>query len=230
MAPDLPSRQDSAMSDLLNPLSDAELAELDRFLLARVEDEEELDEGDPGVTSIFELDGLFAAVVSGPVLVKPEQWMQAVWGDHEPEWESEAEFDQVIGLMMRHMNTMAATLAEAADEFEPLFEQDEEGGETFVVVDDWCEGYVKGVALCNAQWRAGGAAIEKLLNPIRAFSSATHWRGHELGEAEIDQLSDAIAPSARSIHAIWQQRDKPAAKNPSAASAAPSPWDKARKH
>lgn len=196
------------MSNLLAPLNEAELAELDRFLLARIEDEDEheLEEEDAGVTSIFELDGLFAAVVSGPVLVKPERWMQAVWGDHEPEWESESEFDHVVALMMRHMNTMAATLEEAAEEYEPLFEQDEEDGDSFVVVDDWCEGYMKGVALAAPQWRAGGAPVEKLLNPIRAFSSSTHWRGHELDEAEIDRLSDAIAPSARAIHRLWRQR------------------------
>jgi uncharacterized protein len=211
------------MTNLLEPLGEAELAELDHFLLGRVEDEEELEEGDIGITSVFELDGMFAALVSGPVVVQPEQWMETVWGEQEPEWSSELQFDSIVGLMMRHMNTMAATLAEAAEEFEPLFQQDEEDGETFVIVDEWCEGYVKGVALATAQWRAGGAAIEKLLNPIRAFSSATHWRGHELPDAEIDKLSDAIAPSARAIHAFWAERRKPGKK------AAPSAWEQASK-
>jgi uncharacterized protein len=209
------------MTNLLEPLAEAELAELDHFLLGRVEDEEELEEGDVGVTSVFELDGLFAALVSGPVLVQPEQWMETVWGEHEPEWSSELQFDSIVGLMMRHLNTMAATLAEAPEEFEPLFQQDEEDGETYIVVDEWCEGYVKGVALATAQWRGGGTPVEKLLNPIRAFSSATHWRGHELPEAEIDKLSDAIAPSARALHAFWSERRKPGSK------AAPSPWDQA---
>lgn len=199
------------MTELLNPLAEQELAELDRFLLGRVEDEEELEEHDHdcGITSVFELDGLFAALVSGPVVVQPEQWMQQVWGEHEPEWESETQFDHVVALMMRHMNTMAATLAEAPAEFEPLFQQDEEDGESFVIVDDWCEGYMKGVALATAQWRGGGTTMEKLLNPIRAFSSVTNWRGHDLPEQEIDKISDAITPNVRAIHAFWLENRKP---------------------
>ena len=192
----------NTMNNLLEPLTEDELAELDHFLLDHVVDEDG-DVGDDGVASVFELDGLFTALVSSPTLVKPEQWMPEVWGETEPEWDSEDQFDRVVALMMRHLNTMAATLQEAPEEFDPLFMQDEEDGEEFVVVDDWCEGYVKGVKLAMAQWRAGGNEVERLLNPIRAFTSVTQWRGHELSEAETDKLSDAIAPSARGLYAFW---------------------------
>lgn len=211
------------MKTLLEPLNHDELAILDQFLLGRVAEEDE-DEEDPGLLSISELDGLFTAIVSGPVLVAPEQWMPVVWGAHEPEWESEDQFEAYIGLMMRHMNTIAATLDEAPEEFEPLFLQDEEDGEAFLIVDDWCEGYVQGVGLATAQWRTGGSSMERMLSPIRAFSSATDWLAHEMtDEKAIEQLSDTIAPNVRSIHKFWSQRRKPGGSDKS------SPWDNARK-
>lgn len=193
------------MDPLLTPLTEAELAELDRFLHDHAGADEAAGPTD-AIASVFELDGLFAALVSGPQLVAPEQWMPVVWGSVEPEWDSEDAFDHIVGLMLRHLNTMAATLAEASAEFVPLFLQDEEDGEEFLIVDDWCEGYVRGVRLSNAQWRAGGKDIEKLLNPIRAFSSATNWRAYDLPDAELDRLSDAITTNARAIHAFWAGR------------------------
>ena len=194
------------MTKLLEPLTEAELAKLDLFLHEHAGVDDDDHTVGEGIASVFELDGLFAALVSSPQLPPPEQWMPAVWGSEEPQWESEADFDRVVGLLLRHLNTMAATLNEAPEEFLPLFLQDEEDGEEFVVVDDWCEGYVRGVKLGHVQWRAGGSEIERLLNPIRAFSSVTNWKAYDLSDAELDKLSDAIAVSARAIHAFWQQR------------------------
>ena len=192
------------MNKHLEPLIDAELAELDEFLLARLGEEDEADESDPGVFSISGLDGFLTALVSGPQLLPPEQWMPAIWGDYEPQWESESDFEQIIGLIMRHLNTIAGTLTEAPREFEPLFLEREEDGEIFLVVDDWCEGYVRALALTAKAWHGGGAEVERLLGPIRAFTGETDWYAHEQADdAELDQLSDAITPNVRAIHAFW---------------------------
>jgi uncharacterized protein len=230
------------MTTHLEPLDDIELARLDAFLLDRIDpdaDIDEDDEGDEGLISISGLDGLFTALVSGPVLPQPTQWLPVVWGEYEPEWEDQAHFEATIELMMRHLNTIAATLQDAPDTFEPLFLQDEEEDDV-IIVDDWCEGYARGVALGYREWRAGGTEVEKLLEPILAFSSATDWSGHELDdEAAIESLSNAITPNLRALHAFWRKRGpqkespKPAAPARTASPRSPasgsSPWDKARK-
>jgi uncharacterized protein len=125
------------MNKLLEPLDDVELERLDAFLLERLDPDTA--EGDTGLISISGLDGLFTALISGPTLPQPSQWLPAVWGDHEPEWEDEQHFEATIELMMRHFNTLAATLQEAPQEFEPLFLNDADDPE-YLVVDDWCEG------------------------------------------------------------------------------------------
>ena len=206
------------MNKLLEPLDDTELARLDSFLLERIDPDDE--EGDTGLISISGLDGLFTALVSGPVLPPPEQWLPVVWGDHDPEWEDQDHFDETTALMMRHLNTLAATLQEAPLQFEPLFLQDDEDPEA-IVIDDWCEGYARGVALTQMDWRDGGKPVEELLQPILAFSSVTNWSGHELGsDAEVEKLSNAITSNVRALHAFWHKH----APRPS------SPWDKARRH
>ncbi|MEY4641679.1 MAG: hypothetical protein RLZZ227_1673 [Pseudomonadota bacterium] len=224
------------MDKLLRPLNDNELAALDQFLLDRIDanlddDDDDVDEelGDVGLVSVSGLDGLFTALISGPVLPAPEQWLPVVWGDYEPEWEDAQDFEARVELMMRHLNTIAATLQEAPQEFDPLFLEDEEDGETFLVVDDWCEGYTRGVALSADRWRKGGATVEQLLHPIVSFSSATEWQAHELeDEREIEKLSEAITPSVRALYAYWQEPRRSEAAKPEAASK-PSPWDNSRK-
>jgi uncharacterized protein len=191
------------MNRILEPLDDVELATLDAFLLERLDEDAD---GDTGLISISGLDGLFTALVSGPVLPQPAQWLPVVWGDHEPEWEDEQHFNAMTELMMRHLNTVAATLQEAPQDFEPLFLQDEEDPGC-IVVDDWCEGYARAVQLAQKEWRGGGMEAEKLLQPVLAFSSFTDWRGHELkSDREVEQLVDAITPNIRALYSFWRKR------------------------
>ncbi len=70
-------------------ISDEDLDYLDNFLLDRI-DEDTVTEGmDEGILGLSELDGFLAAVVSGPSAIQPSLWLPVVWGDFEPEWESD---------------------------------------------------------------------------------------------------------------------------------------------
>jgi len=139
-------------------------------------------------------------------MIPPSQWLPVVWGDFEPEWESEEEFEEILSLLMRHMNGIAATLMEHADDFEPLFLEREVEGKVYPIVDEWCEGYAQGVALAADQWNRGGQEMTILLTPILAFSSETDWRGHDFNDVEIDNVRSAITPNVREIHAFWLAR------------------------
>ena len=98
------------MNDLSTPLTDEECDLLDRFLLERIDEEADTLDKDEGVLDISELDGLFTALISGPLSVAPSQWLPAVWGDFAPVWESEKEFQEIFSLMIRHMNSIAHIL------------------------------------------------------------------------------------------------------------------------
>ena len=129
------------MEDLFADLTEEEFEYLDNFLLDRIVEGSVSPGQEEGVLDIAELDGLFTAIVSGPVLIQPSRWLPAVWGDFEPVWENEKEFENVISLMIRHMNGIAQTLMEQPEEFEPVFMEREVKGKTYLIVDEWCEGY-----------------------------------------------------------------------------------------
>ena len=197
------------MKNLFMPLSEKELDRLDNFLLDRIDEDLDTEGKDEGVLDVSTLDGFFTAIVSGPVSVMPSQWLPAIWGDFEPVWESEKEFEGIFTLMVRHMNSISRMLMESPEDFEPLFMERQVKGKTYTVVDEWCEGYWLGVTLAANQWNAAMERLLRPLAPIVAFAEVTNWRAHELGDEEMELLQDGIAPSVREIHAYWlEQRSK----------------------
>jgi len=194
------------MKELFATLSDEEYERLDQFLLERIGDETETLGKDEGVLDISELDGLFTAIVSGPVITAPSQWLPAVWGEFEPVWEDEKEFEEIFSLMMRHMNGIASMLMESPEEFEPIVLGREVEGNSYTIVDEWCEGYLRGVKLTQEYWDKGGDEMAILLTPILAFTGETSWRGHECERDEVEKIQQAIAPNVREIHAYWLAR------------------------
>ena len=191
------------MSDPFSLLSVEEIERLDQFLLDRIDEDADTDGTDEGIINISELDGFFTAIVSGPVMIPPSQWLPAVWGDVEPMWDSEKALEDIFTLLMRHMNDIAATLMEQPEDFEALFMERVVEAKTYTIVDEWCEGYLRGVALAAAQWDSAGEDMAALLTPIRAFTGATDWRGHDLDAHETEKIKQAIEPNVREIHAYW---------------------------
>ena len=194
------------MTDIFTSLSEDEINYLEHFLLYRIDEDADAKGKDEGILSISELDGLFTAVVSGPVVIPPSQWLPAVWADFEPEWESEKEFEKIFSLMVRHMNGIAGMLTEQPEDFEPIFMEHKVEGQFYTIVDEWCEGYLRGIELCADAWDAGETEMRVLLTPILAFTEASDWQGYDFSADEKENVKQAITPNAREIHAFWLAR------------------------
>ncbi len=178
------------------PLTEEELEWLDDVLMKYGSDE--------SVVDASELDGLFTAILSGPVLVEPQVWLPLIWGgeENDPEWESDEEFEQFMDLIAQHMNDIADRLNEYPDQFEPLFGLNTVDDQEFVVVEDWCCGYLKGVAL--GDWSSLPATLQPALAAI-----ALHGEEENLSQLETltpeayEQSIEAIRPAAIALHAKW---------------------------
>lgn len=192
-----------AMKELCTPLSEEEMEWLDRFLLDRFDDDIDTEDKDEGILDISTLDGLFTAIVSGPELIHPSKWLPLVWGDFEPVWGKGQELEDIFSLMVRHMNGISTTLMEQPEIFEPIFMQREVEGKIYTIVDDWCEGYIRGVELLADQWHLTGKEMFPMLFPILAFTSTTNWQAHEMDTDELETTQQTITPSVREIHAYW---------------------------
>ena len=203
----------SGVNTLAQPLSEQELARLDDFLLNRIPESEERDEDpdrDEGILDVSELDGFLTAIVSGPTTIVPSQWLPAIWGEDEPVWDSTEQFQEIFTLIVRHMNGIAALLAAKGERFEPLFGERDVGGKTHLIVDEWCYGYVRAIALDVDGWARGEPQIRELLAPIRNFGTEPGWKALEqMNEAETARQRDAIPEAAREIYRFWLSRRTP---------------------
>jgi uncharacterized protein len=191
------------MKDLSTPLSDEEMDRLDEFLLDRIlEDDEDWEEKDEGILNISTLDGFFTAIVSSLHSIIPSQWMPAMWGDYEQIWDSQADAEEIISLMMRHMNGIVHFLMEEPENFEPMFLEREVDGNVYQIVDDWCEGYRRGMKLDLDYWNDMPVEIAEELIPIYLFSDEKFDdKLSQLSSERIRQFQDSIPPAVRKLHA-----------------------------
>ncbi|MGM0594127.1 MAG: UPF0149 family protein [Pseudomonadota bacterium] len=198
------------MNTLDTPLNDQELDTLDTFLLERFPDEQVAkvsDDDNTGILNISELDGFMSAIISGPLALTPEQWLPVVWGDFEPKWRDRAESEAMVSLLLRHMQDIATLLREAPERFNPIVLEREEAEGVTTVVDDWCLGYMKGVALAQEGWREGGEAVMEMMFPILLFSSEkSRERLAGIEPEEVEVLKRSLGASARKVYAFWQAR------------------------
>ncbi|MDX8394880.1 MAG: UPF0149 family protein, partial [Mariprofundaceae bacterium] len=114
-------------------LSTTKLQKLDEFLCS---------EDVPSTTmDMATLEGFLTAIVIGPQIVMPSEWLAWVWdledGEAEVEFANAEQAEWVINGIMGLMNNIADTFAEEPESFEPLFWRSPEWG-----ASEWCEGFL----------------------------------------------------------------------------------------
>ena len=134
---------------LTQPLSDEEFGKLDALLLSDDLSEECMD----AVT----LEGFLTAIAIGPMEVTPEQWLPHVFGsdseDPMPEFPSIKNFERAVNLIMRFYNSVIMIFEIEPEKFSPTFYIREVEGKTYSIVDEWCSGFLQGIALAGDAWQ-----------------------------------------------------------------------------
>jgi uncharacterized protein len=206
------------------PLNERELDFMQEMLLEYGNDDSVLD--------ISELDGYLTAIVSGPDMIPMSVWYPALWGgaDKQAEFASEKQLQKFLKLLLQHMNNNAVMLMNYRDEFEAMFnfanpEPMAESAAQLLIAEEWCFGYMRGVALC-----AGWADLPEQLQPAMA-SIRLHGTEECFDAVEalsIEEHQDSvrrIEPAARELYSWWlSQRMPQATARPSAMPAAVVPY------
>lgn len=190
---------------LNQPLTTEELEFLDDYLLELGGSESDALDADDGIVGMSELDGFLTAVVSAAEMAPTSSWLPLVWGDREYAyaWSSEDEMKQVVSLMLRHLNCITDSLANHPDTFAPIFEPVEFNDEVNIIVDEWCDGYMRGVSVMGEAWLHGGEAIHKLLSPIITFAPGNMIEVLEMADKEGEELQQLVTPAAVAIYQFW---------------------------
>ena len=185
--------------ELTGPLADEELDELGDFLMSAATGDDSMD--------ISMLDGFLTALAVGPNTLPPGRWMPLVWGD-DMAWESQQQAERMMSLVFRHANDILFYLRENPETFEPLLYEREHEGKLIPVIDEWCAGFVRGMALDEASWRPliESDEGEEMLYPILLFGTQTGW--HELRDspdlaARNEEFAELLGDCVMAIQAWW---------------------------
>lgn len=212
------------MSDraLDEPLSDAELDELEAFLASDAVPQDCMD--------LEMLDGYLTAIASGPESIQPSEWLPGVWSEGgksaSPAYASSDQAQRVMGLMLRHMVGIERTLAESPTRFRPLLympdgekgrgeraEGGEDRGREPAEGTAWCEGYMAGVKLRDDEWQPlyDAPDARDWIFPVEALAFGEH--DPEFAEwiddkEKRDSLVDELPVASVLIYRFWQERRK----------------------
>ena len=126
------------------PLTDAELERLSG-VLARFDNERPM--------NLEQLDGFLAALICGPELVPPSEYLPQICGDDmllRDTIDAKSVLQDFLSLIMRHWNVIAYTLR-SGDVFLPLLLEDENGT---APANEWAKGFLRGMELRRSEWAA----------------------------------------------------------------------------
>ena len=196
-----------SMISLTTPLSESEMTELDEFLMSGVTPE--------GCMDISALDGFLTSLVIGPELVPPSVWLKAIWGgESEPAFESSAQAQRVISLIMRRSNAISSMFNEPP-EFAPILYEREVEGSRYWSADDWCWGFLEAIRLSPETWQplVEDEDNRSMLLPIVALGSEDGWELLEADpnrdaaeQAALDDLEPAVVAISRYWRGEWRRQ------------------------
>jgi uncharacterized protein len=185
--------------DWPQPLDDADLETLDRFLRLHAGEDDLLLDG---------VHGMLTAIGIGPQPALPDEWLPEVL--HAPFADAD-EGRRILGLLARLNESVAFELE--SDGYEPILGEVElEDGDTALSAHGWCEGFSRGVDLRARVWESrlgADSVLTELLGPIMALAVeegvfSTDADFAPLSEVEYDecvaQLPGAVAAVARYWH------------------------------
>lgn len=165
---------------------------------------------------IEELDGFFCALVAGPDIVMPSEYLPEVLGSEASEvhqFESLEEANDILTLMTRHWNDIAGMLSKGQVYF-PLLVEDEKGVEHG---NDWARGFIRGTRLRHDGWAElladddhGGCMIPMLML-CHEHDEDPAVRPKPIGPEQREKVIESMAAGLVGADRYFRQHWKPAA-------------------
>jgi uncharacterized protein len=158
-----------------------------------------------GIFDIVTLEGFLTAMVIGPNTISPMLWLPKVWGKGKPQFQDLEELNRFVALVMGLYNEIVACFEQDPGAFEPSFYEWPLNDKTVIIVDEWCDGFIKGMRMDSEGWKLMKRDRPELLKPMELFGTRAGWRKlEEGGETAMHATwSVRIAPAVREIYAYW---------------------------
>lgn len=189
------------MTALQAPLSQDELEALDLFLRSN--------ESPADTLAADQLHGFLTALVCLREETLPSVWMPVVWGGgEEPGFQDLDRLEEMLRLMMRMHNSIAAQLEEAT--FRPLLSRAvNQEGVAFTTPQGWCDGFVRGIGLNAEHWSGALGALSEQTSALAVLAGIGE-RSPEVEQALQDPetfktLSDSIPERVQKIYRYFRE-------------------------
>lgn len=112
--------------------------------------------------TLSELDGFMAGLIVTPDLIRPSEWMPAIWRGEDPVFENAVQAQRVLSLLMQHYNGVSDGLH--SGDYRPVFFVDRDGSFLWEI---WMEGFWDATRLRPGIWAywpgSGDAAVDEAL-------------------------------------------------------------------
>jgi len=194
----------SHAQNMMLPLSDEELDELEHILLYEME-------GDEGMTLDI-LDGYLHAIVIGPETLMPQQWLPKVWGENNgnmlPPASDMDQLNHVVGLVMRHFNSIVYNFEHNPPELAPIWSNYTSAFGEHEDAESWAYGFCEGVKLNPKAWQAlfndpEGMRGYRPIGLLGADDFSDDQDELTRTPMQREALSKEIIESLKHIHAYW---------------------------
>jgi uncharacterized protein len=159
---------------------------------------------DGGITDITELEGYLTALVVGPVTLKPSRWIPKIFGRTEM-FRTQEEFAEFVRLVLGFHDDIASCFEDEPVRFQPTCYEARVEGKRVLIVEGWCQGFMKGLRLNAPAWRPLRRDHPDLLKPLQLLGTRAGQRTIAAGDAVAlhGKWSRQVAPAVRAIHAYW---------------------------
>ena len=157
---------------------------------------------DDSILDVSELDGFFAALACAPETILPSRWMPAIWGreDQAPAWQDRQEVEDFTRPTFTLYNQVMQDMNDG--DYEALFLEREVEGKTYTIVDEWCEGFLRGSKLWGPLAPADAIMTEECIQSIKLFATeAGFTQCDRMSEDEIVTQQQLIEPA---VHRLFQ--------------------------
>jgi uncharacterized protein len=101
----------------------------------------------------LQLDGYLTGLIVAPDLIPPSLWIDGLWGEDEPVFDTTEQLQTALGSVMAHYNAIIEHINKLGPNYRPMF-IDEQGNADLDQAHVWVRGFWQAMALVPDAWSA----------------------------------------------------------------------------
>lgn len=136
----------------------------------------------------LELEGYMTGLIVAPDLVPPSLWIDALWGEDEPVFDTIDQFQTVLDSVMNYHNALIDIIDRKGADWRPMF-MDKNGTADLEKTTIWVRGFWQAMAAVPASWSAlaEDERTQILVEPFATFVDLDTLYGEPLPD-NIEQI------------------------------------------